>query len=524
MKGARQSKIPKTIKPVPRGGSPTKNISRVKSPLKNENKGPPSRPTMYHPKKTTIPTIKNSARLVPMDKLEVYPEPPVKSVKKPKAKPVNETQKPEEKGSQIEKFPPISSAKFHTVYMEKIKICKQLVKFDDILAEKDKITEKLTALAQLLLLIAEEDFNPHMLSDEEQEELMDMIKTNIFRPINEIKPQALFCEIPPLLQEPMWPHLDVVYLILSHLHQCFPSFGLFTEDFANRMFQLFNTTDSNERIEIVKFFTVHIVRHPSDQPAYFKKITNILELHSVEPRPFAVYTSLLVLGRLFEFNEFKSDNYHYISAHILNLLSDKYSFYYHIPLEGILEPFYKSNSANAILFLNQLLKHWPTANTNKQTSFIFLLIEVLPFLSPNDLQEKLPSVFKKFAESSQSPNPRIADISFTIWLNDDLEDIIRGNTELIFSIMVPAVFKVLNTHWEQSIRDDAMISLDLMKSMDSQLVNKIISQVDLENSEVPQDDQDQFESWSSIIDTATNNDDLDGELLKEKLSHHYHRY
>lgn len=414
-------------------------------------------------------------------------------------------------------MPPIGTEAFHKDFMATIEICKKLCKFENPEAEKPEITRKLTALARLLKFVAERDNCMSAMSPEEVDELFDMIRINIFRPMQVNNPKDLFWEVPPPLFEKTWPHLDVLYLMMFRIHCLAPHDPHFNEDFLNSLFEVCATADFNERRELIHFFKSFIVRHDDLRPFLMKKVLNLIHQHTVTmDRPFQVATVLPILIGLCENEEEDLETvYKNIEKYVLPLIGDTFVFYFNLSLGAVLDFFTDERPDNAFLVVQSIAKHWPVANNTKLAVYTTMIIEYFPRMTIQAQDKLVRKVFSLLAIGCNAPSPKVAEASFQIFLAPDFDEIMWRNCDQILQIMVPAVTKCITSYWEPSIREIAGLCMAILTKFGPSIVNNL----KIKSLTVNEEDDDaskEFTTWNLVLAAANENDSEIDKSAKEK--------
>ncbi|KAK8860537.1 hypothetical protein M9Y10_012202 [Tritrichomonas musculus] len=446
-------------------------------------------------------------------------------------------------------LPPTHSPEFHYIFEKKLEICSKPLLLQNYYYETQRMKKesknsntpnsntnedldiggntklvslleeirlKTLNLTHILRLVNE---NSSKLKDEEQDMIIDMIMNNILRPLRYTNPNLIFAEVPQILPDPEWPHLDLIYLILSQMQANFPM--LLTYDFCKALYPVFNSSDINERIELIHFFKEYINVHYEYRKEMMNDLTNLLSMHiELSDRPFVVWTILPIfkeicaLSEQLNYNEYDKE----IRTTIIPLLRDKYAFYFFPLINDLLSYYSDGRPRNAKFIVEYLLKYWPQTSTTKQSNYTTFLAEMLHKLNPDDLRQFLKPVFKIFASEIISSSPKLAESSLTVWLIPDLEHIIESfsaeATESILEIMVPSIMRSANDHWWDGIRDIAMLIMTkILAKHDINILKEVaVNSMRKSNDEM----RSKYNGWNEIIQAAQQNDSEISNVADEK--------
>ena len=403
-------------------------------------------------------------------------------------------------------LPATHSPDFKYILEKKLEICSNLVlsnrKYSknpvDIM-EDEQVKMKTMNLSHILRLVAE---NAMKLTDEEQDMIVDMICSNIMRPLRYTNPQLLFAEVPQILPDPEWPHLDFVYLILYHLQLRLPT--LLTYHFVRALFPILNSSDINERVELIRFIKEFANFHLDLHDTMIKDFSQILDMHiELSDRPFAVWTILPIFKMICDISADYGRYDREVRKSIVPLLKDKYAFYFFPLVNEILFFYTEGCPSNARHVVEYLLQYWPKTSITKQSSYTTLLAEMLHKLSNEDLNHFLEPVFKLFADEIVSTSPKLAESSLTVWLIPDLEEVINKHPEKVLEIMVPSIMKSANGHWWDGIRDIGMLIMSKILAKHDLEVLKEVTVTSLKNN--CEELRSKYDKWTQICNAAQEN-------------------
>jgi hypothetical protein len=411
-------------------------------------------------------------------------------------------------------IPPVGSKDFHPVFLQKVDICLKISPFRSVQAEAAQIGLKATALTQLLAIIAEDNNSITLFTEDEIDRLFAVVTTNIFREYQHFPSKVLFCDIPPPMADPAWPHLEIVYLILYRLQCLFPAHRLFNREFLLNMFNLLGTPDANERKEVIQFFKNYSPAHPHHYDLILSKLTSILRAHiETRDRPFDLLTSLSVMQNLFESTgELGARFERTIGFCVLPLLHDPFLDFFHFNLIDLLDLYVDERPDLVANVVKEIMTHWPQTNVTKMCILTLILIDYIPRLSDDDQRLYLPKVAKIWAENCTSPSPKLAEMTFSVFISSEFDDLMMNHCDIIMEAMIPGIVRAMKQHWEQSIRDRAVLVLVIMERLDPRVFKRVSGQAAMQ-MEMPQP-KPQLAKWESVFEILEDSPDLD---LKDRM-------
>ena len=505
---------PRPVRPVPSTNTSQKPTSAARKPSPLHPEPLPRTPmkkatAMRKPPLKPIPVSSQSSQARQMER-RASPAPPRREVRPPP--PRKEPQQLPPLGD----MPAPGTPKFHNEWMRRVKICKKLQPFENVMEEGPVIERKHTALAQILSVIAEDDNCFKKITDEELDSLMEMVDINIFRPRPHLAATELFYEVPAGMYEKAWFHLEIVYLLLVRVHSLLPNNKHFDEKFVESMFGLFSVGFVTERMEVINFMKEYYKQHLDQRKFMRRKLIAILERHLMtHDDPFSTATCLPLFLTMCEVEEEDIESlYKLIEQYFLPLITDTYAFFYGVGLDMVID-FYTANEPDhAEKVVAQVVKYWPRQNTTKMSIYTGILVDYLPRMYTDVQDAYVPRVFPLFAENCTAPSPRLAEASFQIFLSPDFDGIMWRNCDTIIRIMVPSVVRCMTEHWETSIRDIARLCMSIMEKFNPELVQKVSSETmtEEENPKV-----EELDSWQAVIDMAKKNDSsIHGHRIMDK--------
>jgi hypothetical protein len=363
-----------------------------------------------------------------------------------------------------------------------------------------------------------------ILTDSEIERVFEMIKANIFRECPEIPAVMLYCEVPPTVFEPTWPHLDIVYTMLYRMQCIVPHHQAFDQDFLNQMYKLFGTADSNERREIGTFMTAYVMKHPEERDEILCRLSDMVLVHvETHDRPFHVLTALPIMLSIFETNgECHPYFYATIEHSILPLIHDPFVFFFNIQLVNILEYYMEHSASHIAVVFEEVIQYWPHTSVSKMAMYTMILIDYFGKLNEEDQARFLPSVFSIFSRNCASPSPKIAEVTYSWFLSADFDQIVMRFREKIIEIMVPNMIHGMLDHWEETVRDRATLCMGILEKLDASLVKKYSVKAFAVSSQ--EHDWNKRNAWAAIAHRAEERAAMDVEKVLHDVDEMFGRF
>jgi hypothetical protein len=304
----------------------------------------------------------------------------------------------------------------------------------------------------------------------------------------------LFDVFPPCLHDKAWAHLELVYLILYKLHITSPNHPTFNSPFLQKIFQLFSTPDADERQELVQFLKAYLPKHPAFRETIFEQLCVLIQRHvEGQENPFEIAIALPLLLAMCEVADPDARFLDAIETLVIPLLRDRYLDFFNLHVVNLLEYYVAERSDKYGVIVGEILRYWPRTKISKMCILTLILIDYLPKVSEQELVLYLPPFLRLIAENCNSSSPRLAEISYSIFLSFEFDSLMMEHTEMMLSVLVPAVSRSMVEHWDASIRERGVLCLAIMEKFDSEIFKKF------SKKSSPRLFPSQHAAWSEIV-------------------------
>jgi hypothetical protein len=461
--GARNTKIaPKTVRPVPRQLSATRPPS---SKIARRDAMPPT--------PTSPARLGRKAPLKPINKVAS-----AKAQTMPKYRVASSSDSDDAPSRPPAPLPQPGTAHFHDEFTQKIEACTKICAFRDMAQEREAIELKFAALNELAAVIADENEDKALLTDDELFRLFELIESNLWPNSRRMAAGHLYVGGPPLMRDKSWRHMDVIYLLLLRLSRLRVAQELFHQRFVTQLFDLFTTPDMTERQQLVLFFKRYLVFHPADHTFVFKKLCDMIRLHiETQDRPFEVLTALPIVHAILEHSNEPAVSYRStFETTFLPLLRDKYLEFFYADLSNVLEIFTDRNPENVAKVVRQVLSHWPRTRVAKMCILSVFVIDWIPRLAKDDQKVLLLPMLRIIAENCNSPSPKLAVASLAFFLAPEFDDLMISHSKLMIEVLVPGLLMAAQDNWESTIRERAVLALAIVEKFDTKHFRAVSSQ------------------------------------------------
>ncbi|KAL4575243.1 hypothetical protein LXL04_022085 [Taraxacum kok-saghyz] len=349
----------------------------------------------------------------------------------------------------------------HVLFIRKVNMCSASFDFSDPLK---KVKEKEIKRQNLQELVELVQSGSSKMNEIMQEEMVNMISDNIFRPL---PPQAFENtgaidgdpEEDDMYLEPSWPHLQLVYELLLRYVVSPDTDTKVAKRFIDHSFVLnildmFDSEDPRER-EYLKTILHRVYgKFMIHRPFIRKAINNIFYRFIFETERHPGLGELLeILGSII--NGFavpmKEEHKLFLVRALIPLHKAKFINYYHQQLSYCVTQFVEKDYKLADSVIRGLLKYWPVTNCGKEILFINELEEILDATQPSEFQQCMVPLFRQIGRCINSPNFQVAERALFLWNNEHIVDLIAQNRDVILPILYEPLEKNIRGHWNSAI-------------------------------------------------------------------------
>lgn len=387
--------------------------------------------------------------------------------------------------------------------IRKVRLCCYAFTFSDMpdtpQEAKDKETKRSTLLELVNYLTV---FKPSF-TQEELEEIFEMLACNLFRPLppstqdimgvfnpEEDEPQS----------EPTWPHLQVVYEFLLRLATSTETESkllakLFNRAFVLNLLELFDSEDPRERDYLKTILHRIYGNFMSLRPFIRRAINNVFYKFIYETdRHNGIAELLEILGSII--NGFalpiKEQHKQFLERVLLPLHKVTYVSVFHPQLSYCVTQFLEKDPNLAPKIVSAILKFWPATSSKKELMFLNEIEEILDRVQHHHLGDAQLPLFGQIARSINSPHFQVSERSIYVLNNDVILRFITNKREQLVPLLARALLN--NTfakdsaeakepwrehqkwqdkgHWNPTIVDLTQDILKLFNEMDQALMTK----------------------------------------------------
>lgn len=281
-------------------------------------------------------------------------------------------------------------------------------------------------------------------------------------------------------QEPAWPHLELVYEIFLRFLSLLDIKTLFLKKYIDRAFVLnllaiFDTEDRRERA-CAKMILHKIYTKIFQLRAFIREqIIVTLQSFVCEAEQFNGIGELLeIYGSIVSGCQtpLKEEQVENLRRVILPLHKPRSISAYHPQLAYCIVQFLEKDRSLLRYVVNGgILKYWPKTDSAKAVMFLNELEEFLEMVSETDFESVMVPVFKRLAAGYTNCHFQLAERSLIVTYNATVFSMASHHADQLMPIVLPALKAALQ-HWHIGIQEHAETTLDKWKGVDPDLFER----------------------------------------------------
>lgn len=308
--------------------------------------------------------------------------------------------------------------------------------------------------------------------------------------------------------EAAWPHLQIVYefflrFIESPEFNARVAINYIDNNFILELLQLFDGEDPRER-DFLKTTLHRIYGKFLSLRAFIRKSINDIFYSFIyeSERHNGIAELLEILGRYVSMNHngmytdavcasiingftvpLKEEHTAFLNRVLIPLHKARSLSLYHSQLAYCIIQFLKKNPMLGETVVMGLLKYWPKTNSSKEVMFLTEMEEILDDLDPNLFKHIMIPLFHKLAKCVNSQHFQVAERALYFWNNEYFVSIVAENVEVLLPIILPAMCRVSDTHWNRSLTTHVFNAFRIFSEMDKELVDICMNNIKLEQQQ-----------------------------------------
>ncbi|KAH3666390.1 hypothetical protein WICMUC_005658 [Wickerhamomyces mucosus] len=344
------------------------------------------------------------------------------------------------------------------LFILKIDQCNTMFDFNDASFDiKGKEIKRIT-LQELIEFISSNRFS---YTDEMYKHVVEMFKTNLFRPIpppvNPIGDVYDPDEDEPI-NEISWPHMQVVYEFFLRFVES-PDFNhtiakqYIDHDFVLNLLELFDSEDPRER-DCLKT-TLHRVygKFLSLRSFIRRSMNNVFLQFVYETERFNGIAELLeILGSII--NGFalplKEEHKVFLVRVLLPLHKVKSLSLYHPQLAYCVVQFLEKDPLLTEEVIMGLLRFWPKVNSNKEVMFLNEIEDIFEVIEPLEFTKIEIPLFVQLSKCISSPHFQVSEKILCYFNNEYFLNLVTENADVILPIIFSSLYEISSLYQEDS--------------------------------------------------------------------------
>jgi serine/threonine-protein phosphatase 2A regulatory subunit B' len=356
----------------------------------------------------------------------------------------------------LEELPPlptINTPSFPDAFLAKLHQCSVRCHWENAQVELRAKEIKLNALKEILK-ICEVLGSFRRLSETIGLAIIDVIGENVHRQVKLLPKTLQISDELPVLHDPEWAHLSLVYEILRHVHSFSPQSPGFTMLFFKKVVNQIGTPDGREGDQICAFAVDFASSRARLLPAILDALAAaLLDYCDSGNLVFAVNCVLTIYLSIVRsvgssVNAVKKFFYSTTLPHLTSISFSAFSR----PFLSVLQAYVGLHPRASVTVIHQITQYWPHTHSAKQVPFLRMFAIALPHAFQRSTPHIISRVFPIIAECISSPVQQVSEIAIALLAEPPVVIFMQQNASSIVPIILPAVSRANNSHWAPEVR------------------------------------------------------------------------
>merc|ERR1719265_2342718 len=390
------------------------------------------------------------------------------------------------------------------LFRKKMQACSTVYDFHQDSNQREKEAKR-----QTLLEIVEYVNNTRNCFNESlMQDVVQMVGANIFRAI--VTTRSLESLYDPEDEEPQlegaWPHLQIVYefflrFVVSNDVDPKIAKRFVDQTFVLKLLELFDSEDPRERDYLKtilhrvygKFMALRSFIRKAIHHVFFKVIYES-EMHN------GIGELLEILGSVI--NGFalplKEEHKDFLLKALIPLHKVKSLASFHQQLSYCMAQYVEKDPRIAYDIIISMLKYWPVSITTKQILFLNELEETLELTQPSEFLRMQDALFRRIALCITCPHFQVAERTLFLWNNDYIVKLINQNRQVLFPIIIGALYQNSKQHWNSAVHGLTFNVLKLLMEADPQLFDECSAKHRTDEEAEERKSKERDQKWSAL--------------------------
>ncbi|KAH7841422.1 hypothetical protein Vadar_029690 [Vaccinium darrowii] len=408
-------------------------------------------------------------------------------------------------------FKDVPSSERLNLFISKLSLCCVIFNFNDPTKSTSEKELKRVTLIELVDFVASD---PPRFTEQAILAMCKMCVNNLFRVFPPNYGSYLSgCENgdeEPMF-DPAWSHLGLVYDLLLKFVTCSSLEAKIAKKYINHAFilnliDLFDSEDPRER-EYLKTILHRIYgKFMVHRPYIRRTIGNVFYAYIYETERHNGIAELLeIFGSVvcgFAL-PLKEEHKIFLWRALIPLHKPKQLGVYFQQLSYCITQFVEKEPKLASIVIRGLLKYWPITNSQKEVMFLSELEEILEGITLGEFQKVMVPLFWRIGCCINSSNFQVAERALFFWNNDQIVDLIAHNRHVILPIIIPALERNVQSHWNQSVLNSTLNVRKMFTEMDDPLFQACHDHFTEEQAKVSLVAEERKETWERLENAAS---------------------
>ena len=393
-------------------------------------------------------------------------------------------------------FSEITPKEYNSTFAAKVKECRKICDFS--IAIKDQQSKKVKT--DLLKDICEAFDDPnilHMITPQSLEKYYKMVTRNICRTFPIIKPISPF-DCGDNYQETAWPHLFLVYKTLNTLLESSVTPVINNNNLVSALVSNCCGPDDRERFATKDILRKLYSKCTDLQPTIRRIVVSQFQTKICSP-DLLEFWNKVVTG----FQAPLSEEQIMIFKNAVIVLHSSPNFLkFCLNLLQCINLYIKLEPSLYAPTIDYIVTHWPSSHIKKQILMLSEL-EGLFLGFPKLLNEKSSKqVLTLLASLVGQPNIDLAETAANVIIGPAMEEPLLTYPSLAHKILDAQLLDVARNHWNEFVREDATISLQLMNELDKDLFESTLSNAKQEKKKKKAYTVMWRNNWAKVFESA----------------------
>ncbi|KAL1300968.1 hypothetical protein HN51_045584 [Arachis hypogaea] len=310
--------------------------------------------------------------------------------------------------------------------------------------------------------------------------------------------------------DPSWPHLQIVYdLLLKFVSSPCLDAKVAKKyidcSFISRLLELFDSEDPRERDCLKTIMHRVYGKFMVHRPYIRKSINNVFfrfvfetERHNGIAELLEIFGSIISGFAL----PLKEEHKIFLWRVLIPLHKPKSLGVYYQQLSYCITQFIEKEPKLASTVIRGLLKYWPITNSQKEVMFLGELEEILEVINMVEFQKVMLPLFWRIGCCIKSSHFQVAERALFLWNNDHIVNLIAHNRQVILPIILPALDRNCQAHWNQAVLNLTLNVRKIFVEMDEKLYVSCLARFKEEEARQSSEAEKRKEAWKQLEKAA----------------------